>query len=336
MSDNTTDDTSIAEFSPLIGQASTHANPVDIYLVGKSRHTQRMVRSHMDRVARLFGYQSYRDAPWGAMRYVHVKQAIAYLSGQEYSPSTINGTLAAIRGTAQAAFNLYQMDGDDLARIRAIKMVRGSRLPTGRMVPMGEISSLVNACISDPKPSGPRDAAIIGLLYIAGLRRAEVASLRIQDINIKDQEVVVIGKGNKQRKVFLDVGTTAAISDWLQHRMSEEGPLFVQVLKNGRLKCHGITDQAVYEIVRKRWKQANIPPLSPHDFRKTFISSLLKKGVDVLTVQRLAGHSDPQTTSKYDLRPDEEARAASQMLHLPYSSSSAEAQAVFRETRETE
>ncbi|WP_419621311.1 tyrosine-type recombinase/integrase, partial [Thiolapillus sp.] len=159
-----------------------------------------------------------------------------YLQEQKYSPSTINATLAAIRGTAQTAFNLYRMDGDDLARIRAIKMVRGSRLPTGRMIPLGEISSLVNTCIADEKASGPRDAAIIGLLYIAGLRRAEVVYLQRKDVDIKNQVLTVIGKGNKQRKAFLDIGTINALKDWLKYRTDIAGPLFVRVLKNGTLK----------------------------------------------------------------------------------------------------
>ncbi|WP_419623097.1 tyrosine-type recombinase/integrase, partial [Thiolapillus sp.] len=189
----------LPDLSPLVGQASDLANPVDMYLAGKSRHTQRMTRSHMDRVARLFGYTDYLKAPWGSLRYIHVQQVMDYLQEQKYSPSTINATLAAIRGTAQTAFNLYRMDGDDLARIRAIKMVRGSRLPTGRMIPLGEISSLVNTCIADEKASGPRDAAIIGLLYIAGLRRAEVVYLQRKDVDIKNQVLTVIGKGNKQR-----------------------------------------------------------------------------------------------------------------------------------------
>ncbi len=310
----------LPDLPPLQGQVSKLANPVDAYLAGKSIHTQRMTRSHMNRVAKLFGFQNYLDAPWGSLRYLHVQQLVGYLSEQKYAPQTINATLAAIRGTAQAAFNMYQLDGDDLARIRAVKMVRGSRLPTGRMVPIGEITNLVNVCISDKKASGPRDASIIGLLYIAGLRRAEVVQLQWKDLDLEQQTLRVVGKGNKERKAFLDMGTVSALKDWLKFRTDSCEPLFVRVLKNGTIKFSQLTEQAVYEIIRKRWKQANIPQVSPHDFRKTFISSLLGKGVDVFTVQRMAGHSDPQTTSRYDLRPEEDARAATDLLHLPYVS----------------
>jgi integrase len=308
----------LIDLPPLDGQVSELANAVDMYLTGKSRHTQRMTRSHMDRVARLFGYQNYLKTPWGSLRYIHVQKIEGYLQSQNYAPRTINATIAAIRGTAQASFSMYQLDGDDLERIKGIKMVKGYRLPTGRMIPLGEISNLVNACCSDETASGPRDVAIIGFLYIAGLRRAEVVNLRREDLDLENREIKVIGKGNKQRKAFLDSGTINALKDWFQYRTDETGPLFVRVRKGGQLVFTKLTEQAIYEIVRKRWKQAGIPPVSPHDFRKTFISSLLSKGIDVFTVQRMAGHSDPQTTSGYDLRPEEDARAASEFLHLPY------------------
>jgi site-specific recombinase XerD len=186
------------------------------------------------------------------------------------------------------------------------------------MVPMGEIANLVDSCVRDESPAGARDAAIIGCLYIGGLRRAEAAKARFADLDRAEHVLRVIGKGNKERKVFLDTGTSAALDDWLTYRGSDNGSLFVRVLKGGRLVHRGLTDQAIYDIVQRRWKQAGIPPVSPHDFRKTFISTLLSKGVDVFTVQRMAGHANPQTTSRYDLRPEEEARAAAELLHLPY------------------
>ncbi|MEW8000535.1 MAG: tyrosine-type recombinase/integrase [Candidatus Thiodiazotropha endolucinida] len=319
--ENSTPDTKsqyLIDLPPLHGQVSELSNAVDMYLTGKSPHTQRMTRSHMNRVARLFGYPSYLKAPWGSLRYIHVQKIVGHLQSQNYAPRTINATIAAIRGTAQASFSMYQLDGDDLERIKSIKMVKGSRLPTGRMIPLGEITNLVNACCSDETASGPRDVAIIGFLYIAGLRRAEVVNLRMEDLNLEKREVKVLGKGNKQRKAFLDSGTIDALKDWIQYRTDGNGPLFVRVRKGGQLVFNKLTEQAIYEVIRKRWKQAGIPQVSPHDFRKTFISSLLGKGIDVFTVQRMAGHSDPQTTSGYDLRPEEEAREASEFLHLPY------------------
>jgi site-specific recombinase XerD len=305
----------------LAGPISRQANPVDTYVAGKSVHTQRMVRSHMTKVARLFGYPSYLDTPWGSIRYQHVQEVVGVLTKQGYAPKTINAVIAAVRGVATAAFHMYQMDGDDLERIRGVRMVRGSRLKSGRIVPPGELTGLVQACLHDESPAGIRDIAIIGCLYICGLRRSEVSALRTSNLQLKDKEIRLIGKGNKERKVFLDSGTESAFDDWLDIRGDHEGALFCRVLKGGRLIGGHMTDQAIYSMLQKRWGQAGIPPVSPHDFRRTFISTLLTKGIDLLTVQRMAGHSDPRTTSGYDLRPDEEMRKAALHLHLPYTSS---------------
>ena len=277
-----------------------------------------MVRSHMNKVARLFGYAHYRQAPWAALRFHHVQQLIGVLSDSGLAPKTINATLSAIRGTAKAAFNLYQLAGDDLQRIMNVKLVRGTRLKRGRIVPAGELSSLVTACLQDQGPAGIRDIAMIGMLYICGLRRAEVVSLEISDWIADDKALRVIGKGNKERKVFPDAGTLEALSDWLQVRGRVDGALFNRVLKGGRIVPGPLTAQAVYVVLNKRWRQAGVPPVAPHDFRRTFISTLLAKGVDVLTVQRMAGHCDPRTTSGYDLRPESEMRDAAALLHLPY------------------
>jgi len=199
-----------------------------------------------------------------------------------------------------------------------VGLVRGTRLKRGRIVPAGELSSLVAVCLEDQGPAGIRDIALIGVLYICGLRRAEAVSLQVSDLHIKEKALRVLGKGNKERRVFPDAGTLAALEDWLTVRGRHEGALFNRVLKGGRILLGPLTDQAVYVVLAKRWRQAGVPPVAPHDFRRTFISTLLSKGVDMLTVQRMAGHSDPRTTGGYDLRPESEMRQAAALLHLPY------------------
>ncbi|MCU7945517.1 MAG: hypothetical protein ABW170_24410 [Candidatus Thiodiazotropha sp. L084R] len=92
------------------------------------------------------------------------------LTKQGYAPNTINAVIASIRGVATAAFYMNQMDGDDLERIRGVRMVRGSRFKSGRVVPPGELTALVQGCLQDNTPAGIRDVAIIGCLYICGMR----------------------------------------------------------------------------------------------------------------------------------------------------------------------
>lgn len=70
-----------------------------------------------------------------------------------------------------------------------------------------------------------------------------------------------------------------------------EGAIAVAIDRFGRVSGNKITDQGFRKIIRKRGKQAGLKSFSPHDFRRTFIGDLLDAGVDISTVQKLAGHS---------------------------------------------
>ena len=73
---------------------------------------------------------------------------------------------------------------------------------------------------------------------------------------------------------------------------------------------------SIWRMLRRRAKDAGLESFSPHDFRRTFCSDLLDAGVDIVTVQKLAGHASPVTTAKYDRRGEETKRRAVQKLSL--------------------
>ena len=72
-------------------------------------------------------------------------------------------------------------------------------------------------------------------------------------------------------------------------------------------------------MLNKRAKMAGVPDISPHDMRCTFISNLLDAGADLSIAQKLAGHSSPTTTARYDRRPERAKQKAVAMLTVPYS-----------------
>ncbi len=254
------------------------------------------------------------EFPWEKIRYRHM-QAIRSRLGAACQPSTANHALAAVRGVLEVAWNQRKITTEDYQRARSVKGVRGSRGKAGRHIHPDEIKKLFNACGAGV--SGTRNLAILSLLYGAGLRRSEVAGAQLEDVNIKQKWIRVIGKGNKERKIYLPPGTVKSLKRWIKKRGDTAGPLVVAISKHGTLSDRGVSDEAIRKVVERVEKWAQVEHLSPHDFRRTYISNLLDAGADIATVQRLAGHSSPVTTSRYDRRGDRTRKRAANLLHVP-------------------
>lgn len=290
-------------------------HPVAVYLAGLSPSSRRTMRGALDTIAQ-FGLGSDEatawDVPWHQLRFQHT-QAIRSALQEAYAHTTANRMLSALRGTLKAAWKLGLMSAEAYQKAASVDSISGETVPAGRALSVGEMSGLLDTC--EQRPLGTRDAAMISLLYGCGLRRAELVSLDLDDYVKEDGELIVWGKGNKQRAI--PVGNAEpALADWLRIRGNEPGPLFWGL--GNRNRGSRLTDQAVYNMLRKRAKMAGVERLSPHDFRRTFVGDLLDAGADIVTVQKMAGHADPATTSRYDRRDKRARHKAASLLHVPY------------------
>lgn len=255
---------------------------------------------------------------WGALRYQHTAAIRAQLS-EKYSAASANKIMSALRQTLKQAWLLGDMSAEDYQRAIQLKPVKGETLPAGRELASGEILALMNACHNDESPAGTRDAAIIGMMYGAGLRRAEVVSLTLDNFDVESGALKLTGKGNKERTAYITGGALDAVHDWLVIRGNDGSALFVAINKGGRLDTSkGMNSQAIYNMLVKRASDAHIKEFSPHDMRRTFVSDLLDKGADIATVAKMAGHANVQTTARYDRRPEEAKRKAAGLLFVPY------------------
>lgn len=293
-------------------------NPAAVYLASLSGTGRKGMVSRLRKVAGLLGHDGPATVPWHELRYQHVEAIRAKLQDEGEAPATVNLALCGLRRIARAAFNMSLMDSEEYQRIRNVEPVRGGRLLRGRALSSGEIGALMQACANDEGPAGVRDAALIAVLYACGLRRAEVVALDLAAYNAESGELVVRGKGNRERNLFLDNGAFDALAGWLEVRGDEPGPVFVPIDKAGRIGTGRMTAQAVYKMLKKRAAQAKVKDFSPHDLRRSFISDQLDAGTDIVTVQAMAGHASPGTTAKYDRRGDEAKKRAARALHVPY------------------
>lgn len=319
----------------IVKGAKQGKNPAYVYLASLSSERSRRVMLNALRgiVAVIHGKQ-IEDVTadnafffqWAELRYEHT-QAIRTGLQQNYSYSSVNRMLSALRRVLKECWRLGLMDNETMARACDIENVKGETVPAGRDLAQGEILALVEACNRDENlPGGTRDAALIGVLYTCGIRRAELAQIEIKDLDLNTGAIHILhGKGNKQRTVYATNGTLTALRDWIVLRGHSAGGLFLPVQKGGKIvrtekksKLKGITPQTVYDMLKRRAKQAGVNNFTPHDFRRTFVGDLLDRGVDISTVQKMAGHSDVSTTSRYDRRPEEAKLEAAQKLHYPY------------------
>lgn len=293
-------------------------NPAAVYLETLTPSGRRSQDNALRTIAQILtGVGDWRAVPWAALRFAHTA-AIRQRLATAYAPATANRAICALRGVLKAAWRLGQIDAGDYARAAVIAPVNGYRLPAGRELSQGEITALMANCENDPRPAGARDGAIIALMYAGGLRREEVIKLDLEDYTPQEGRLIVIGKRNKQRTVYLVNGAARAMADWLAVRGDQPGPLFLAINKGGQLGAERMTTQAIYNMLARRADLAGVRKFSPHDLRRTFVSDLLDAGADIATVAKMAGHSSVTTTARYDRRPEAAKAKAAGLLHVPY------------------
>lgn len=281
--------------------------PVEAYLAGLAPRSRYSMLSALSTVAALItrGPVNPRDFPWQQLRRQHLAWIQQELLTRGKAPATVNTHLAAVRGALKGAWELGLISGDEYQRAISLRAIRNQRLPAGRALAVPELTALVRACLRHQDAEGIRDAALIAVAYATGARRAELAALELRDWTPRDGSLRVLGKGNRERLAWLSPGARRLLDGWLEVRGRGPGPLFA------------ISDQDFYWILRRRVKEAGLQKVTPHDLRRTALTHLLERGVDLLTVSRAAGHSLPQTTARYDRRPDSAVRDAVQGLEIP-------------------
>lgn len=253
------------------------------------------------------------------------------------SPETINRHLASIRWYARRLAKIAEDSvvltpeekenrasfielAENMSRVED---VTGTRLQKGRHITPGELSALVSACKSDPAISSIRDLAMITLAWTTGLRREEITTLTLDDIEITDPgreaTLRVHGKRDKIRIAYLYDNALQHLLNWSAIRGLDPGFIFCPIRKNDKLSPRQkLSGEAMRLILRKRVILSGIPDLTWHDFRRSFAGNLLDNGQDLVTVQKLMGHSSPITTSNYDRRGDEVLRKAVRTLFVPF------------------
>lgn len=289
-------------------------NPALLYISRLAKKSRVTVISCLSRVAGALGYSNAEDVPWHLLRREHVVSVMEMLTEADLAPATINLYLSILKGVSEEAWLLGSMEADSYQRIKAIRGARGSRIAKGRALSKDERAALFRSCENETEV-GKRDAAILAVLLGCGLRRSEAANLLLSDVDMSAGSIVLVGKGNKERKSFMPAFTKQIVSSWLDIRQQFDATdfLFLRARRFGkeaRLVESGLTSQAIYYILKQRQKKAGIRPFSPHDLRRTYATMLFENDEDLITVQNMMGHASIATTQRYDMRGEEAIKEA--------------------------
>jgi integrase/recombinase XerC len=177
-------------------------------------------------------------------------------------------------------------------------------LNPARGLPLPKVAQCFPTCLTADQARAlleaahtPWHRAMIALLLFAGLRRSEVAAITLDDFDLENAQLLVCGKGAKQRVVPLTPLVVEAIREYLSCRpQTESNHLFVS-----RVGGHPLHARVAGRMLQHVLQRAGLDHehITPHRLRQTFATHLIRNGVDVRTVQELLGHADLQTTARY-------------------------------------
>lgn len=150
-----------------------------------------------------------------------------------------------------------------------------------------------------------RQRALLEVLYATGCRLSEVHDLNKNDINLQNMSTSVVGKGDKEREVYFSFKALFHLKKYLKFRVDNETALILTERKPyRRLSKRGI-QREIGIIARNAGLEKKV---SPHTLRHTFATLMLNNGADLVAIQHLLGHSDPQTTLIYSSLSDQRKR----------------------------
>jgi integrase len=217
------------------------------------------------------------------------------------APSTVNVKLSAVRRLVGEARRNGLISAEDAANLSDIPNVRqrGNRL--GNWLTREQAKELLQ--VPDRSTlKGKRDYAILALLVGCALRRRELATLKMSDLQEREGRWVIAdlcGKGNRIRTVAVPLWVKNAINAWLDSAELLEGKLFRSVTKGGNVARSSLSDWAVWSVVQQSAEQIGIERFGAHDLRRTCAKLCRKSGGDLEQIKFLLGHSSIQTTERY-------------------------------------
>jgi site-specific recombinase XerD len=224
-----------------------------------------------------------------------------FLEARLLAPGTINLRLGAVRRLAYEAAHSGLLSSDLAAGIRRVKGVRNLGVRLGNWLTAEQSIALWQAP-NPEKLKGKRDRALLAMLLACGLRRHEAVALRLEHLEQREDHWAIVdlkGKAGHVRTVPVPDWVMEELRIWLNAAEIARGKIFRRVTKMGRVLGEGMTEKAVWHIVKDSAKLIGVEKLAPHDLRRSCARLCHAAGGELEQIQFLLGHVSIQTTERY-------------------------------------
>lgn len=281
-------------------------------LRGLSRHS---IRAYGYDLVVFLRWMQQRRRTLKSLTETDVMEFIAFHRDRKAAAKTINRRLIACRLLYQFAFDKPIPSGHRVSRpsrhfigmlydpyLGIIRVRRHGRLKLRVQEPKKVIDPLTTDQVNSflRRVSRHRDVAITLFMLLCGLRSHEVVSVKITDVNFTERQVLVRGKGNKQRIVPLPELLIRAIQKYLKlERPTTSKADQLLVVLQGARRGEPMTTSGLRSIFRQRRKVDILRTAHPHKMRHTFGADMARSGVSLPSLQRMMGHSTPVMTRHY-------------------------------------
>ena len=224
-----------------------------------------------------------------------------HLESRKLAPGTINLRLGAVRRLAYEASDCGLLSPDLAAGIRRVKVVKKLGVRHGNWLTAEQSQALWQAPDTD-RLKGKRDRALLSVLLACGLRRHEAVDLNFERLQQREDHwaiVDLIGKSGHIRTIPMPGWVRQLLDEWSSAAGISGGRVFRRVHRTGKIWGEGLTEKAIWHVVKEFAAKTGLAKLAPHDLRRTCARLCHAAGGELEQIQFLLGHVSVQTTERY-------------------------------------
>lgn len=265
------------------------------YLEYQKNYSLYTVENYCSDIEQFLDYIEAENIDFKKVEYSDLRFYLMYLKDEKCeNNSSIDRKLSALRGFYKFLANEGVIQNNVFSLMSGLK--KEKKLP--RYFEYNELEELFN--VSDLKtPLGQRDRLILEMLYGTGVRVGELVAIKVSDIDLGSRTILILGKGNKERRVtygeYCDEILKLYLNDGYQ-KLNINNTLYLFLNSRGEV----ITERGVRYVLDQIIKNTSLnKSISPHVLRHSFATHLLNEGCDLLTVQKLLGHESISATQIY-------------------------------------